>query len=1094
MNKIKQLLCILFFLGNSILAIEPIVLTEERGEYPLGSHLEILEDKEGKLTIDDVQKSEMEKLWFKTQSEVPNFGFTKSVYWARFKIESQSKKDYYLEIAYPHLDKIDFYILLDGKNNIHKKAGDYLPFKERDIQHRNFVFLINHSYAINSYYYLRFESGSSMNFPMKIWSITTFSEKKITEMFVMGLYLGIMIVMGIYNLFIWFSVRDKSYFYYVGYIVFITYYQSTYYGITYQYLWFGSPFLYNLIYPSILFLTFLFATTFTSHFLHVKENLPIFHKIYRVLFIVLILGTILPLFISYRIITTNGIVLAIISSIWMYTVGIIMVKRKYRPAKFYIFAWSAFLFGSIILSLKAFGILPVNIFTEYSVQFGSILEVILLSLGLADRINELKEQNEKANAEAVANQRLAIENLKKANKLKDEFLANTSHELRTPLNGIIGIIDSVVQGAAEEIPDTIKDNLLMVIASAKRLSSLINDILDFSKLKNKDLAIQKKTVDIYTLTNIVLKLSKPLIGNKSISIENLTSYDTPFVFADENRVQQILHNLIGNAIKFTDAGKITISSEIIKNGEFLCISIRDTGIGIPMEKKEQIFQSFEQVDGSITRTYGGTGLGLSISKQLIELQGGEIWFESILNQGSTFFFSLPIAQNTQTLIKGSVSIASEETESLVTKEQVISIKSSKRNMDNQLKVLIVDDEPINLQVINNYLAINEYHATQASNGFDALELLKKQKFDLIILDIMMPRMSGYEVCQKIREEYPIHELPIIILTAKDQTTDLVQGYYVGANDYLTKPVSGGELLARIKAHIGLSKINQSFGRFVPLDYLKFLGKESILDVSLGDNVAKEMTILFSDIRSFTNLSESMSPEDNFRFVNGYFKRVSPKVRDHNGLIIKYIGDALMAIYKESPYNALDSAISQLQELNRYNIYRKRRGFNEIQIGIGIHTGFVMMGIVGESNRMQGDAFSDNVNLASRLEGLTKYCGASIIISETVYDKIKEKNKYSIRFLGRAIVKGRNNPISIYEVLDGETTYKLEKKIETLVNFKEAVNAFQEGNLQKSYSLFSNVYSILPEDLIITLYLKSIDEVLIQGIPEDWKGTLQFQGK
>jgi two-component system sensor histidine kinase ChiS len=211
--------------------------------------------------------------------------------------------------------------------------------------------------------------------------------------------------------------------------------------------------------------------------------------------------------------------------------------------------------------------------------------------------------------------------------------------------------------------------------------------------------------------------------------------------------------------------------------------------------------------------------------------------------------------------------------------------------------LIVDDEPVNLQVLVNHLSLQNYAITQASNGIEALATIENGfKPDLILLDVMMPRMTGYEVCQKIRQQFPANELPVVMLTAKNQVSDLVIGLNVGANDYLTKPISKHELLARIKTHLQLSNINIAYSRFVPHEFLKLLNKESIIEVQLGDQVQKDMSILFSDIRNFTTLSERMTPTENFQFINSYLSRMEPAIRENHGFIDKYIGDGIMALF------------------------------------------------------------------------------------------------------------------------------------------------------------------------------------------------------
>ena len=233
--------------------------------------------------------------------------------------------------------------------------------------------------------------------------------------------------------------------------------------------------------------------------------------------------------------------------------------------------------------------------------------------------------------------------LEQLDRMKDEFLANTSHELRTPLNGIIGIAESIIDGAAGPVTQKQAANLSMIVSSGRRLFYLINDILDFSKLKNRELELRKKPLDLKPLVDVACLLARQLIGSRDLKLVNGIR-DVPAADGDENRIQQVLLNLIGNAIKFTESGIIEISARVA--GDFLAVSVTDTGIGIPRDKQENIFRSFEQADGSIAREYGGTGLGLSITRQLVELHGGAIGVDSEPGKGSTFTFTLPLSRGT----------------------------------------------------------------------------------------------------------------------------------------------------------------------------------------------------------------------------------------------------------------------------------------------------------------------------------------------------------------------------------------------------------------------------------------------------------------
>jgi predicted ATPase/signal transduction histidine kinase/serine phosphatase RsbU (regulator of sigma subunit)/tRNA A-37 threonylcarbamoyl transferase component Bud32 len=422
------------------------------------------------------------------------------------------------------------------------------------------------------------------------------------------------------------------------------------------------------------------------------------------------------------------------------------------------------------------------------------------------------------NAKLYTNMTELNEELKMMDKLKDDFLANTSHELRTPLNGIIGITESLLDGAGGPLSDQQITNLSMVVSSGKRLNNLVNYILDFSKLRRQDIELSRKPVDFQPIAHLVFTLSQPLLKDKAIELRNEIPKDLPAVYGDEDRLQQILHNLLGNAIKFTAQGTVTLSAKMQEDQ--VAVTVADTGIGIPEDKFDAIFQSFEQVDASTAREYGGTGLGLSVTKQLVELHGGTITVTSKLGQGSQFTFTLP--QSTQT------PVAKKELSTELTKvredESSTRIALPPLAAEGDFTILAVDDDLVNLQVLVNMLSLENYQVKTATGGGETLEMIEQEgKPDLILLDIMMPKITGYQVCQTLREKSNATELPIILLTAKNQVSDLVTGLSLGANDYLTKPVSKHELLARIKTHLNLSHLkNENIRLRAELDIAKKL--------------------------------------------------------------------------------------------------------------------------------------------------------------------------------------------------------------------------------------------------------------------------------
>lgn len=702
---------------------------------------------------------------------------------------------------------------------------------------------------------------------------------------------------------------------------------------------------------------------------------------------------------------------------------------------------------------------------------------------MVDSIREARTELEQKNLD-----------LTRLDQIKDEFLANTSHELRTPLNGIIGIADSLVHGAAGELDERVKKNLGLIISSGRRLAALVNDILDFSKLKNHEIALSLKPVDLKQVSEVVLMVSQPLLTGKDLHFINNVPDNLPALYADENRLQQILHNLIGNAVKFTEKGQITLEAKVIDDSS-LEFAVVDTGIGIPKEKLESIFQSFEQVDASTEREYGGTGLGLSITRQLVELHGGSIGVDSAPGAGSRFFVRLPRATEAASISVRAGGMRSLDMEQYSGHpEAVIDSPEQIHTSETNHRILIVDDEPVNRQVLHNFLSVQNYTVFEAAEGQTALEMIQAQKPNLILLDVMMPRMNGYQVCRKIREIHSMAELPVIMLTAKNLVSDLVEGMRAGANDYIPKPFSRDELFARMRTQLELSSLSDSFSRFVPRQFLRYLGKDSVTDIHLGDQVEREMTVLFSDIRSFTTLSESMTPEENFNFLNAIFRRVGPVIRTHGGFIDKFIGDAIMALFPRTASDALDAAIKMREMLRIYNVRRIAQGFLPVETGTGIHTGTLMLGTIGESERMDSTVISDAVNLTARLESLSKLYGAGILISERVIAQLEDPGKYRYRFLDQVKVKGKRDSVSVFEVFDGAQEEVIVRKMITRSDFERGLQSYHSQDFTRASVSFKEVLAVDPGDSAAELYLKRSAHYMVHGPPPEWESVAIMESK
>jgi two-component system sensor histidine kinase ChiS len=694
--------------------------------------------------------------------------------------------------------------------------------------------------------------------------------------------------------------------------------------------------------------------------------------------------------------------------------------------------------------------------------------------------------------------------LMRMDKLKDDFLANTSHELRTPLNGIIGIADSMIDGAAGPLTDAAKKNLAMVQRSGRRLAHLVDDILDFSKMKNGNLTLHKSSVNLVAAVDLVMSLSRGLVGKKSIELRTSVDPSIPHVHADEDRLTQILTNLVGNAIKFTKSGVVDVSAQReVKGGvEFVAVTVSDTGIGIDPAAQERIFRSFEQGDGSTARDYGGTGLGLSVTKELVELHGGTIGVDSAVGRGSRFTFTLPVAgKDVPVETSGPLRMQRlrvDDDAAVDAPALPLSPLAAPALTADAPHVLIVDDEPINLTVLENHLTLSGYAVRRAESGAEALAAIAGgYRPDLVLLDVMMPGMSGYAVCKELRRRFPAAEIPVVLVTAKNQVTDLVDGFGSGANDFLTKPVSKDELLTRLRTHIALARMNVASGRFVPREFLKILGRENLVEVRRGDHLQKEMSILFSDIRSFTSHVEGNTAEQNFRFINNYLSRMEPPIQAEGGFIDSYIGDAIMALFdnqQHSADHAVRAGIGDLRALEAHNVERMKSGEKPLAIGVGANTGLLTLGTIGGKNRINCGVIGDSVNLAARVESMTKMYGASFLISEFTRDKLKDPSAYALRVVDRVRVKGKQKPVTVYEVLDGLAPAACEQRLATVDVFVDGWRHFQERDVKGAHDRFARAVAAVPDDAAARLWLTRCEDALQAGLPADFDGVVELKTK
>lgn len=660
--------------GGMIAASERFAPPPSGERFSLAPHIEYFENSPGYDFDEIAGRSDIE--WKKSNQKTLNFGFTRSDYWFRFHPDLSSYSELlFLEIAYPLLDFIELYKPY-GDDWKTVSTGDMRPFSSREMEYRTFLFEIDP--AQNGAYYIHIKTDSSLQLPAFIWKKNAFLQNMNYDGTIYGIYFGVLLIMFFYNLFIFFSVKERVYLYYVIYILSALLAQLSLYGFSAQYLWRENPSWLNQSLPVFLSIDILFGVLFCVGFLNLKTRAPILYWISAGLGG--IAATLIPLTLlsGYVLAMKVAIILLVTIPFFLTGSGLYVLLKGAKTARLFLLAWVALLLGLLTTALGASGVIENSFLTDYSVQIGTALEMVLLSLALADRINIMKEE----------------------------------------------------------------------------------------------------------------------------------------------------------------------------------------------------------------------------------------------------------------------------------------------------------------------------HA-------DALK-------------------------QKLAESQKV------------------------------------------------AALSDTFRKFVPVKFIEYLKKEHITQVSLGDHVEREMTILFADIRGFTGISESMTPEDNFNFLNSYLGTIGPIIRNHGGFIDKYIGDGIMALFPDSPEDAVQAGIQMLHHLNRFNADRLQKGLGEIRIGIGINTGSIMLGIIGESERMDGTVISDAVNLSSRIEGLTKVFHADLIISEAVYSRINDPGIYAHRYLGLVRVKGKKKPVPVFEVFENDETESRARKLETKSELEEGIKCFNNGELQEALIRFEGIAAKNPSDQLLKHYIGLIE--------------------
>ena len=433
-----------------------------------------------------------------------------------------------------------------------------------------------------------------------------------------------------------------------------------------------------------------------------------------------------------------------------------------------------------------------NSFNENDLR---LLSTIAASVGVALRNAKLFEEVKQAKLEAEAASKVA----EKANEAKSAFLSTVSHELRTPLTSVLGFTKIIRKrledkifpaldrndGKNEKTINQISENLNVVISEGERLTHLINDVLDLAKIEAGKMEWNFEKVSLPEVAERAIMATSSLFEQKSLQLVKNIDTNIPEISGDRDKLIQVIINLISNAVKFTDSG--SVSCDVYRKNDELVVSITDTGIGIAMDDYSAVFEQFKQVGGdTLTDKPKGTGLGLPICKEIVEHHGGRIWLESEVGKGSTFSFALPVIQteNVQPIHLNEL-----------VKQLKVQMAQSSIHIDGQnATILIVDDEEAIRSLLHQELSEAGYLIEEASNGKDALEKIRVNKPDLIILDVMMPEMNGFDLAAILKNDPQTMDIPIIVLSI---VQDKARGYRIGVDRYLTKPIDTAQLFTEV---------------------------------------------------------------------------------------------------------------------------------------------------------------------------------------------------------------------------------------------------------------------------------------------------------
>ncbi len=761
-----------------------ISFDEYTEQLPLGTTVQFFEDVRGTASIADVSSAALDDSFWHAQSAVFNAGYTRSAYWLRVDLHYQpqhavGQKSWLLDLAYPPLDHVDLYLPdAQGRFQLVKRSGDFWPFNQRQIKQSGFLFDLPLLPEQSQRVYLRVQTAGSLQTPLTLWAPAAYLENLTLHTYLLGIIYGMMSVMLLYNLFIYLSVRDASYLYYIFYIAAIGLYQASSNGVAVQYLWPDNPGIANAAPPFLIGATALCGAQFVRSFLQIQSfsrGLDLALKLAMAGGLALIL---LTLSIGYATPLKLAPYVALPFLLLCLTAGVMACRRGLRVARYFLLAWSAFLVGSLIYTLMVMGYLPNTFITLYAGQIGAAMEVTLLSVALADRINVMKEErgqvlHESSRKLQGLNQQLAI-----SNQLKDDFLATVSHELRTPMSSVIGSLELM---QTLEMNPELAQYQSIAAASARDMLQMVSNMLMLTELQA---GRQYAGHGAFSLRGLIEHQRHQFAARaaaKGLAFTLTLDHRLPdTLIGDGHKLGQCLGYLLDNAIKFTHVGAVGVHVAALHSDAKhvqLQIQVRDSGVGFDNPDDGRLYQRFLQLDGSLTREYGGLGIGLAICRQLIELLGGQLSHSSQRGQGSQFSLCLPLELQRS-------SVASSSALPLVVAPRCT---GPALRSPGECRVLLIENHMIEQLLLRGMLLKLGYQVRYVEHGVAALELLRHGNIDALLIDCQMAQGDAFAICRALRKLPACAALPVLAISP-NAAIERERCLAAGMSEVLHKPL------------------------------------------------------------------------------------------------------------------------------------------------------------------------------------------------------------------------------------------------------------------------------------------------------------------